>query len=281
MTRVAAFININRQEAIDLAGDLIEWIEAAGHSCFLMGDSAKAINREDIAIGEEEIDSSFDLAVALGGDGSILYVVRKVGDFGVPVMGINHGRMGYLSEVEPELAQQRIQAFFEGNHEIEERMRLEIVVDGLAGPLRGLNEAVIEKVDTGRTVRLSLDINNDFFTSYATDGLIIATPTGSTAYSLSARGPIVDPTHHALLLTPVAPHSLFDRAVVLSPSDNLQIQVLPDCEASVALDGYIVAQLEVGQSLTCKAAEKPARMVSFGGNSFHRVLKEKFGLSDR
>ncbi|MEC8974197.1 MAG: NAD(+)/NADH kinase [Actinomycetota bacterium] len=281
MTRVAAFINTNRQEAIDLAGGLIDWIESAGHSCVLIGDSARAVNREDLAISEEEVDDSIDLAITLGGDGSILFMVRAVGDYGIPVMGINLGRMGYLSEVEPGLAQNRIQEFFEGRYSIEERMRLEILIDGETNPLRGLNEAVIEKVDIGRTVRLGLDINGDFFTSYATDGLIIATPTGSTAYSLSARGPIIDPMHRALLLTPVAPHSLFDRAVVLSPDDHLRIQVLPDCDASIALDGQIVNQLEVGQSLLCTAAKKPARLVSFGGSNFHRVLKAKFGLSDR
>ncbi len=281
MSRVAAFINTNRPAAVDLANGLVEWIESSGHSCSLIGDSASAINREDLAISDNEIDDSIDLAVALGGDGSILYMVREVSDHGVPVMGINLGRMGYLTEIEPNLAQVRMQEFFAGQHTIEERMRLEILIDGEPKPLRALNEAVIEKIDTGRTVRLGLDINGDFFTSYATDGLIVATPTGSTAYSLSARGPIVDPMHRALLLTPVAPHSLFDRAVVLSPDDELRIEVLPDCNASIALDGLIVTQLEIGQSLICTTADKPARLVSFGGNNFHRVLKEKFGLSDR
>ncbi|MED5264823.1 MAG: NAD(+)/NADH kinase [Actinomycetota bacterium] len=281
MSRVAAFINVNRPEAVDLAEELIEWIESSGHSCVLIGDSASVVNREDLAISESEIDDSLDLAVALGGDGSILYMVREVSDFEVPVMGINLGRMGYLTEVEPKLAKLRMQEFFEGKHAIEERMRIEILIEGAEKPQRALNEVVIEKIDIGRTVRLGLEINDDFFTSYATDGLIVATPTGSTAYSLSARGPIIDPTHQALLLTPVAPHSLFDRAVVLSPDDNLRIEVLPDCDASIALDGHVVAQLEVGQALLCKTAEKPARLVSFGANNFHRVLKEKFGLSDR
>ena len=281
MTRVATFINTKRPEAVELAKELVSWIEFSGHTCVLLEESAVAIGREDLAVGEKDIGVSSDLAVALGGDGSILYTVRLVGDHGVPVMGINFGRMGYLSEIEPRLAQQRIQEYFDGQYLIEERMRLEVQVDGKQGTLRGLNEVVIEKVDTGRTVRLGLDINGSYFTSYATDALIVATPTGSTAYSLSARGPIIDPTHQALLLTPVAPHSLFDRALVLSPDDKLRIKVLPDCEASLALDGHIVDRLEVGQSFTCSATEKPARLVSFGGNKFHSVLKEKFGLSDR
>ena len=126
MSRVAAFINVNRPEAVDLAEELIEWIESSGHSCALVGESAAVVNREDLAISENEIDDSLDLAVALGGDGSILYMVREVSDFEVPVMGINLGRMGYLTEVEPKLAKLRMKEFFEGKHAIEERMRIEI-----------------------------------------------------------------------------------------------------------------------------------------------------------
>ena len=143
------------------------------------------------------------------------------------------------------------------------------------------NEVVVEKIDPGRTVRLALEINGDFFTSYATDALIVATPTGSTAYSMSARGPIIDPMHQAILLTPVAPHSLFDRALVLSPDDELKISVLPDCGASFAVDGNVSGNLELGDSIICSAAEKPALLVSFGGSNFHQALKGKFGLSDR
>ena len=165
--------------------------------------------------------------------------------------------------------------------ELKKRMRLKIESPIVANSLYALNEVVVEKIDPGRTVRLALEINGDFFTSYATDGLIVATPTGSTAYSMSARGPIIDPMHQAILLTPVAPHSLFDRALVLSPDDQLKISVLPDCGASFAVDGNVSGKLELGDSITCTSAEKPALLVSFGGSNFHQALKEKFGLSDR
>ena len=98
---------------------------------------------------------------------------------------------------------------------------------------------------------------------------------------MSARGPIIDPMHQAILLTPVAPHSLFDRALVLSPDDELKISVLPDCGASFAVDGNVSGNLELGDSIICSSAEKPALLVSFGGSNFHQALKGKFGLSDR
>ena len=207
--------------------------------------------------------------------------MTAVSDHQIPVLGINFGRIGYLSGVEPSLSRQRISQFLEGDFYLEKRMRLKIKSSIEENSFYALNEVVVEKIDPGRTVRLALEINGDFFTSYATDALIVATPTGSTAYSMSARGPIIDPMHQAILLTPVAPHSLFDRALVLSPDDELKISVLPDCGASFAVDGNVSGNLELGDSIICSSAEKPALLVSFGGSNFHQALKGKFGLSDR
>ena len=281
MTRFIAYINTRRPEAIEHGKELLGWLEKLGHSCFFSPESATAVGREDLAIGENEISNNFKLAIALGGDGSVLRTVKAVSDHEVPVLGINFGRMGYLSGVEPSLSQKRIKQFLDGDFLLEQRMRLEVKSSDSKRPLYALNEVVVEKIDPGRTVRLALEINGDFFTSYATDALIVATPTGSTAYSMSARGPIIDPMHQAILLTPVAPHSLFDRALVLSPDDELKISVLPDCEASFAVDGNVSGNLKLNDSITCSAATKPAQLVSFGGSNFHQALKEKFGLSDR
>ena len=281
MTRFIAYINTRRPEALQHAVELLDWLEEMEISCFFAPESAIAIGRPELAIEEGDIVADFKLAIALGGDGSVLRTVKAVSDHEIPVLGINFGRIGYLSGVEPSLSRQRISQFLEGDFYLEKRMRLKIESPIVENPLYALNELVVEKVDPGRTVRLGLEINGDFFTSYATDALIVATPTGSTAYSMSARGPIIDPMHQAILLTPVAPHSLFDRALVLSPDDELKISVLPDCEASFAVDGNVSGNLDLGDSITCSSAEKPALLVSFGGSNFHQALKEKFGLSDR
>jgi len=145
----------------------------------------------------------------------------------------------------------------------------------------GLNEVVVEKQSLGRTIRLGVSIDGRFFTSYVADGLILATPTGSTAYSLSARGPIVDPMHRAILLTPVSPHSLFDRALVLDPASTVEVAVLGDRPAAVSVDGVQHGRLEPGEHVTVTAAAAPARFVTFGARDFHQILKAKFGLSDR
>mgnify|MGYP000847070667 CR=1 FL=1 len=147
--------------------------------------------------------------------------------------------------------------------------------DGL--PYPGGRAALVELPET----RFPLGIDGRFFTNYVADGLILATPTGSTAYSLSARGPIVDPTHRAMLLTPVSPHSLFDRSLVLDPASEVEVAVLGDRAAAVSVDGEELGVLEPGCRVTVAPSPTPARLVTFGTRDFHQILKAKFGLSDR
>jgi NAD+ kinase len=140
---------------------------------------------------------------------------------------------------------------------------------------------VLEKAPGGRVVRLDVAINGTPFTTYVADGVIVATPTGSTAYSFSARGPIVSPRHRCLLLTPVSPHMLFDRSLVLDADEELRFTVTDSRSAVLTLDGRDLGVLESGDSVICTAGPKPARIVTFGPRDFHQILKAKFGLADR
>ena len=134
---------------------------------------------------------------------------------------------------------------------------------------------------SGRTVSLSVPINGRSFLTYAADGLIVATPTGSTAYSFSARGPIISPTLRALSLTPVSAHMLFDRPMVLGPTETIRIEVIDDRPATLTVDGEELGALERGDAIVCRAAPQVARLVTFGNRDFYRLLKAKFGLTDR
>jgi NAD+ kinase len=177
-----------------------------------------------------------------------------------------------------------------GDVSLEERLLLRVRVvpgpdglpEGAAGPttLLALNEAVVEKASAGQVVHVGVSVDGEFFTSYAADGLIVATPTGSTAYAFSARGPIVSPRHRALLLTPVSPHMAFDRSLVFDPAHALQLEVL-DRPARLIVDGRELGPLAPGSTITCTAASEVARFVSLGPWDFYTVLKSKFGLSDR
>ncbi len=227
--------------------------------------------------------------LSLGGDGTMLRAVRMLGGDPVPLLGVNLGRLGYLTEVEAEGLDDALRRFMagqdDGHWQIDERLLLDVVAtDAAGGPLgtwRALNEAVVEKRESGHTVRLMAKIDGEAFTSYAADGLIVATPTGSTAYSLSARGPIVSPKHRALLLTPVAPHMLFDRTLVLDPSETITIEVVGHREANLAVDGQQVVALGEGDQVHCSPSVHTARFVRFGDYHYHQILKAKFGLADR
>jgi NAD+ kinase len=278
MSTVTLMTNLAREEAASQAVDLAHWLSAEGHTVRVPDADAAELGLDRHAA--VDLGEDCDLAVSLGGDGSMLRSVRLVADHGVPVLGVNHGNLGYLTEVEPDDVKQAILSFFAGEHQIEERMRLDVEVlrTGDKVVARALNEAVLEKIHNGRTVRLAVSIDGEYFTTFAADGIVVATPTGSTAYSFSARGPIIDPGYRALLLTPVAPHMLFDRSLVLAPDSEIRVDVLDDRPSELAVDGMETAQLAPGDAIVCTASAEPARLVTFGKRDFHGILKTKFGL---
>jgi NAD+ kinase len=240
------------------------------------------------ALGAYEVDddrfaSGLDLAISIGGDGTMLRTIDSVYEAGAAVVGVNVGQMGYLAEVEPDDLEHVLDQILAGEATIAERMMLQLDVESkgaAAGRWFALNETVLEKEHAGRLARLRASINGTFFTTYAADGVIVATPTGSTAYSFSARGPIVSPSLRCLVLTPVSPHMLFDRALVLDEHDELAFTV-DEQSLVLIVDGQEVGRLATGDTVVCTAAALPARMVTLDARDFHQVLKTKFGLSDR
>lgn len=145
----------------------------------------------------------------------------------------------------------------------------------------GLNEAALEKTAPGHTIRSAVAIDGRPFLTYVADGLIVATPTGSTAYNLSARGPIVSPRLKALVVTPISPHMLFDRSLVLEPEERVCIELIDGRKAALVVDGSSVGAVTAGDTVQIGASPVPARVVSFGRHDFHSVLRAKFGLTDR
>jgi NAD+ kinase len=286
MADVALVVHNDRSSAANLARETARWLAEAGHSARLLHTDAAVVGLPELGVEAEALTEGCDLAVSLGGDGTMLRTVDLVAAAEIPVIGVNLGQLGYLTEVDPARLRDSLAQYFAGGFEIEERMLLEVRVDAPSGGVDAdvavaLNEAVIEKTESGHTVRLDVTINDHFFTPYATDGVIVATPTGSTAYAFSARGPIVAPTHRALLLTPVSPHMLFDRTLVLEPTTELRITVAGHRPAALSVDGRMLGQLHLGDSIVATAAPHRARLVIFSPRDFHQILKSKFGLSDR
>jgi NAD+ kinase len=249
-----------------------------------MKPDADFVGLPEFGVDPATFADGLDVVISLGGDGTMLRAIDQVYEAGVPVLGVNVGQMGYLTEVEPDDLDTALARFLANDYHVEERMMLSVHVDS-AGPSGGhwyaLNEAVLEKVRTGHMARLEVAINGAFFTTYAADGVIVATPTGSTAYSFSARGPIVSPRHRCLLLTPVSPHMLFDRSLVLDADEELRFTVSDPGGALMTVDGRELGRLDERDTVTCTAAQKPARVVSITPRDFHQILKAKFGLADR
>jgi len=285
MSTVGLVLHHERPEAAAVAREAAAWLAARDHKVELPEADAALAGLEDRGVPDDWFGTGLDLVVSLGGDGTMLRSVSLVAEDDVPVLGVNFGQLGYLTEVEPPDLSAALARFFTDDHRIEERMLLSVRVavgPGSDEPDRvALNEAVLERTAAGHTVRLAVCFGGDFFTTYAADALIVATPTGSTAYSLSARGPIVAPTHRGILLTPVSPHMLFDRTLILDAEDVIRLEVQGHRPATLSIDGQPVVELVEGDAVECRASEHPARLVTFGNRDFHAILKTKFGLTDR
>jgi NAD+ kinase len=286
MAVVGFVVHHDRPSATELARSSATWLRAAGHDVRFTNEDAAAAGLDELGEGPDDLLHGLDVAVSLGGDGTMLRTVDLVAAHDVPVIGVNLGQLAYLTAVEPDGLRDALERFLSGRYQIEERMLLALAIESPSGSLDvrsaiGLNEAVLEKTASGHTVRLEVEIDGKLFTPYTADGLIVATPTGSTAYALSARGPIVEPTLRAMLLTPVSPHMLFDRTLVLGPETEVRLTVSGSRPATLSIDGRLLGQLEVGDGVVCTASDRRARLVTFGPRDFHGILKAKFKLGDR
>ena len=279
MVSGAFVVHPERQVASELAARAGAWLTANGHTVTRLVDPARSPG---------SLDGDVDLAVSLGGDGTMLRTVAMAAGHGIPILGVNLGQLGYLTEVEPAALEQALERFVAGDYEIEERMTLEIEViragsqsPGAGSPFMVLNEAVVEKTVPGHTVRVSTSIAGRPFVTYLADGLLVCTPTGSTAYNLSARGPILSPLLRAIVVTPISAHMLFDRTIVLEPRQWVRLEVAAPRPGILVVDGVSVTELQPGDAVECREGPVNARLVSLGDRDFHSILRSRFHLADR
>ncbi len=271
----------DRPEAGILARRAEEWLNARGCHVVATEDDRRALGL--VTTEGPTSDLAASLALGIGGDGTLLRAVKLVGESETPILGVNVGLLGYLAAVEPPAMIDALSDFFADRLARESRFVLDVAVHTASGVERhrALNEASLEKITAGHTVRLQMCIDDAPFTSYQADGMIVATPTGSTAYSLSARGPIVSPRLRAIVVTPLSPHMLFDRSLVLASSEVVEMQVTGTRPVGLAVDGEYMGELQPGDRIVCSEASHPAIFVKVHGERFHDVLKSKFGLADR
>ncbi len=224
-----------------------------------------------------------DMIMSLGGDGSILHTAKHAAAHDIPVLGINVGRMGYMAELETDELSE-LNRIIAGEYTTEERMMLDVEIyrdDKVIYRDTGLNDVVITKINYAKTVELDMYTDGFFISHYRGDGVIVATPTGSTAYSMSAGGPIVDPLSKNIIITPVCTHSLSAKPIVLSPKRRITIQALsPSTETmGVSVDGAEVQPVELGDRVVIYQSELITRLVRVKNKNFYDILCSK--LSDR
>ncbi len=256
--KVALEIRAGRPRAMEFAENLSDRIRRSGGTVITDAETAP------------------DVVIAVGGDGTMLAAVRHALAFDSPVLGFNLGTLGFLTEAEPDDLDPIVTRLIAGDFEISERMTVAASIGGVSA--LGINDVVVEKVDTTRLVSLEVVVDDAEFATYHADGLVIATPTGSTAYSFSAGGPLVDPLLDALVMTPVASHSLFERSIVLPPQSQIDITVTKDRLVRVNVDKCDLGELGEGETVSITRGDRKARFITFGAPSFPELVKDKFDL---
>ncbi len=281
--RIGVVLKASSPEAVDLGRQLLVELARLGVEAVLDRESAKVVNASD---GPErsELASLVDLIVVLGGDGTLLSVTRDRLD-GTPILGINLGTLGFLTEHPVEALFPMLHAALDGRTRVEERERFQVSVltPGEEPRVRHvLNDAVINKSALARMIHLSVHVNDDFVSRFRADGLIVATPTGSTAYNLSAGGPILYPTLGALTITPICPHTLTNRPIVLPIDAMVEIRLESHSEeVYLTLDGQEGFPLTPKDLVRVRRCDDPVLLVTTHERSFFQILHRKLKWGER
>jgi len=277
MQHIAIIYKRSRPDAEALANELKDWLERQQSQVFI----AQNIDDSNVACGYQkiEIPRPVDIAVVLGGDGTFLSVARFLENRTTPVIGVNLGGLGFLTEITKETCYRELQEILNGKYEIEERMRLQVSTrrnDREIFRQSVLNDVVINKGALARIVDLMIHIDGRYLTHYRADGLIFATPTGSTAYNLSAGGPIVYPTARSTILTPICPFTLTNRPIIL-PSDVVVEVELGERIKDVTLtcDGQVGCQLAASDKIFISEAANPLRLLKTPAVDYFEILRTK------
>jgi NAD+ kinase len=280
--RIAIVAHLGKDIVLDLANKVIEVLRKKQVDILIEKEDARILERPDLAVEKDELQRC-DLIIALGGDGTILRAVRLLNGAEVLVLGINLGKLGFLSEVERDQVDYALEQVLAGNYWVDRRMMLEWLVKYNGGSQSGLalNEIVIERGYQQKMLPFTVRIDRETVATYLADGLIVATPTGSTAYSFSAGGPIVAPDQDLIITTPICPHSLFGRSFVVPGTSRLVVEVPRGVEITIGADGLIVLQKSNMKEMVIKRSESEALLVRLTKKSFFSLLRQKLKVWDQ
>lgn len=279
MHNIGLIVNTTKDKDFKITESIIKWVEDKGGQPLLTDDVCKKVGKPGYAIPKKEIYRIADFIIVLGGDGTILGVAREACSYGTPILGVNLGHLGFLAEVEVKELFESLEIILKNGVHMEERLMLQSSVYGNKPNKEffALNDIVISRGTLSRVVTMKVYINENYVTTLKGDGLIISTPTGSTAYSLSAGGPIISPDLSVISLTPICTHSLANRSsIVISEKELIFIDLSENYgDAYLTIDGQEGCRIEPGQNISIKKAPFNTKLIKIINRSFFDVLRTK------
>ncbi|KAB2878539.1 hypothetical protein F9K33_12660 [bacterium] len=271
-------VNVQKENVIPILPKFLAWLIEKNYDFVVDQDAEKICKDKKLAnkipfAEEEELAKQSDYLISFGGDGTLLMTARLAGDSGKPILGVNVGKLGFLTEVETKELEQAFERVKAKDYHLEQRMVLEARWDSEAA--YALNDFVLVRGETVRFIKIRTEVDEAFLNTYIADGLIVATPTGSTAYSLSANGPILAPTLEAIIINPICPHTLTARPLVINSDRTVRLTLESHETVKLTADGHEDADIHTGTSVTIKQAAHKINLIRFGERNFFEVLRNK------
>jgi NAD+ kinase len=282
---IGIYVNLSKENAVSCCESIIDWLKFRDIRVFVGNDLEKLAEKHGIGCLEDEQAHNTDLLIVLGGDGTILNSARIFAPDGIPILGANIGTLGFLAEIMFQDLFPALEQIIRGDSQVEERMMLDVSVirkDEKVFSSIALNDTTISRDQLSRIATLEVSTDTSFITTFNGDGLIISTPTGSTAHALSAGGPIIHPELDSFVLVPICPHALSNRPTVLPPDSMLKVRILNhNPKMSLTVDGQVAFKLTDTDKVVVKRSEFRTRLVRVSGRDFFEVLRHKLFWGER
>lgn len=271
---ISLIVNFEKEKSKLTALNLIKSFEHKKDTMFYCQNSAKGMLKSDNIIFDSYPIPKSDICIVIGGDGTIIHTAKIAAKYSVPVLGINTGRIGYLASLDSDEAI-NVSKLLDGNYNIDERLMLNVSINNKE-TYTAFNDAVISKGSLSRMIDINLKIDEHSI-NYRADGLIIATPTGSTAYSLSAGGPVIDPRVKDILLTPICPYAFFNKALIIPQDSTLTVTPIntENKEAFLTVDGEVAVKINDGDALTITKSDMKVQLINFNSTPIYERLERK------
>jgi NAD+ kinase len=277
MNKIGIIAKRNKPEAVKVVKELIQWLKDKNVECFIEPDMAKSVSLP--SLDKEKMPLTVDLVVVLGGDGTLLSAARMIQKRRIPILGVNLGGLGFLTAITLDELYPMLESIFRSDFRADERMLLETRVwrkERLIDEFFVLNDVVINKGALARIIELETYVDNEYLTTFRADGLIVSTPTGSTGYSLSAGGPIVHPSLQSIIITPICPHTLTNRPIIVPEETTINVTLHSDGdEVLLTLDGQVGFKMEVNDRVEIKKGEGVITLITSPSKGYFEVLRTK------